>query len=120
MIKFGDQDEGRKMKKTISGLEIEGIIPRGIGDVFLKDRSKRIIEGRYWNVNYAGIAIVASVTYVREEPFDWSAYVGAHTQIPSPYPEEETIEFVWKYGAKLSERDARHFFPNLKDIPYRL
>jgi len=117
-IEFGS--EGRQMRKTISGLEIEGIIPRGLGDVFLKDKGKRIIEARYWNVNYAGIAIVASVTYAREEPLDWSAYIGAHSQVPISYGEEETIEFVLNYGAKLSERDARYFFPDLKDIPFRL
>lgn len=100
----------------INGLEIEGIIPHDMGDIMLKKQGKRIIEGRYWNVNGSGMAIIASVTYAHDEPFDWSAYIGA---TPSSCKEEETIEFVWKYGAKLSEKDARHFF-KLGDIPYRL
>jgi len=32
-----------------------------------------IIEGRYWNSNGKGIAIVASIT----KGIDWAAYIGA-------------------------------------------
>lgn len=69
-----------------------------------------IQEGRYWNTNGKGIAIVASIT----EGIDWSAYIGAD----NGWSEEDCINGVVDYGAKLSEKDARYFFPNIK-LPYR-
>ena len=69
------------------------------------------IEGRYWNSDGKGIAVVASIT----EGIDWAAYIGGtdHT-----VPEEEAVRYVRDYGCKLSEADARHFFPDIK-LPYR-
>lgn len=119
MIKFSEKENKDNPKKVFRGLEIEGIIPHGLGgDTFIKDISKRIVEGRFWCVNYSNIAIVAVITYsIRETPIDWAAYIGA---LPSEgYSEEDTIEFAFKYGAKLSENDARHFFPNsFRNIPF--
>ena len=68
-------------------------------------------EGRYFNTNGYGCAIVASVGVEGA----WSAYIGGCP----PESEEEGLDFVVKYGAKLSETDARHFFPAI-DLPYRL
>ena len=68
------------------------------------------IEGRYWNCNGKGIAIVASIT----NDIDWAAYIGAD----NGWSEEECCKWTADYGAKLSEQDARHFFPNIK-LPYR-
>ncbi len=68
-------------------------------------------EGRYWNTNGYGCAIVASVT----PSCDWAAYIGGC----APKSEEEGLDFVARRGTKLSEADARHFFPGV-DLPYRL
>jgi len=69
-----------------------------------------IKEGRYWNTNGKGIAIVASIT----EGIDWAAYIGADED----WEEEACIKCAAEYGAKLSESDARHFFPAV-ELPYR-
>jgi hypothetical protein len=72
----------------------------------------KIITGRYYNANYYATAIVASIT----EGIDWAAYIGGadHT-----LPEFNAVEYVRDYGCKLSEKDARHFFPTI-ELPYRL
>ncbi len=75
-----------------------------------------IIQGRYWNVNGMAIAIVASVTQIINEPFDWAAYIGGTS---ANLTEEETTDFARRQGAKLHEKDARHFFPELHEVPYR-
>ena len=67
-------------------------------------------EARYWNSNGYGCAVVASIGVEGA----WSAYIGGCP----PESEEEGLDFVARHGAKLSEDDARHFFPNL-DLPYR-
>ena len=67
-------------------------------------------EGRYWNSNGYACAIVASVGVEGA----WSAYIGG----ADPRSEEEGLAFVARGGAKLSEEDARHFFPDIK-LPYR-
>ena len=68
-------------------------------------------EGRYFNSNGYGCAVVASVGVEGA----WSAYMGGC----SPESEEEGLRSVADFGAKLSEKDARHFFPAIK-LPYRL
>ena len=74
-------------------------------------------EARYWNPQNANISIVASVTKGPDgTPFDWSAYIGAD---PNAYKEEEALIWAAEQGAKLSKGDARYFFPDFKDIPYR-
>lgn len=73
------------------------------------DREK--IEGRYWNSNGNGICIMARIT----ENIDWAAYIGAD----NGYSEEGCMRTTCDYGSKLSEADARHFFPEIK-LPYRL
>ena len=72
--------------------------------------SQGLQEGRYYNANGFGVAIVASIT----NPIDWAAYIGAD----DGYSEESCIQFVKEKGCKLSEKDARHFFPNIT-LPYR-
>ena len=69
-----------------------------------------IEEGRYWNSNGKGITIVAVTT----EGIDWAAYIGAD----NGWEEEACIKWAVEYGAKLSEVDARHFFPAIS-LPYR-
>ena len=68
------------------------------------------IEGRYWNTSGKGITIVACIT----EGIDWAAYIGAD----DGWEEEACIRWAAEYGAKLSEEDARHFFPDI-ELPYR-
>ena len=72
--------------------------------------TKTLRTGRYWNSNGHGIAIVASIT----DPVDWAAYIGADTGSR----EKDCIRYAADYGDKLSEKDARHFFPKIK-LPYR-
>ena len=67
-------------------------------------------EGRYWNSNGYACAVVASVGVEGE----WAAYIGG----ADPQREEEALHSVAEGGAKLSEADARHFFPEI-DLPYR-
>ncbi len=67
-------------------------------------------EGRYWNSNGHGCAVVACVGGGGL----WAAYIGG---APGKR-EEEDLAFVSDFGAKLSETDARHFFPEI-DLPYR-
>jgi hypothetical protein len=69
-----------------------------------------IIEGRYWNTNGKGITIVASIT----EGIDWAAYIGAD----NGWEEEACVKWAAEHGAKLSETDARHFFPDI-ELRYR-
>jgi len=68
------------------------------------------LEARYWNSNGRGIAIVASIT----KRVDWAAYIGVglgHSEMM------DCLE-VADFGHKLSEADARHFFPDIQ-LPYR-
>ena len=68
-------------------------------------------EGRYWNRNGYGCAVVASIGVEGA----WAAYIGGCP----PQDENEGLAFVAAHGAKLSEGDARHFFPGLAELPYR-
>lgn len=71
-----------------------------------------IAEKKYWNTNNFAIAVVARVT----AGIDWAAYIAA-TEYDKP--EKFTVHFAADHGAKLAEEDARHFFPELKDLRYR-
>ena len=73
--------------------------------------TKQLITGRYYNANYYAVAIVASIT----EEIDWAAYIGAPDY---RLPEAEAAKYVRDYGCKLSETDARHYFPDIK-LHYR-
>ena len=79
---------------------------------FQENEYKLDLEGRFWNQDGKQIAIVALVT----KNVDWAAYIG--TDAPNSWTEEGTLEHVAQYGCKLSEKDARHFFPAIK-LPYR-
>lgn len=72
---------------------------------------KRIITARYYNSNDYAMAIVAVIT----EPIDWAAYAGG---CDVTLPEREAVQFVADYGCKLSNQDARYFFPGI-ELPYR-
>lgn len=67
-------------------------------------------EARFWNCQGKHIAIVACIT----KGIDWAAYIGANNS----YTEEGTLAYVAERGCKLSEEDARYFFPEIK-LRYR-
>ncbi len=72
-----------------------------------------IVNWRYWNSNGYATAIVAVVT----EGVDWAAYIGgADPEIR----ETEAIFHVARDGDKLPEEDAKHFFPAVNWLPYRV
>ncbi len=78
-----------------------------------------IRTARYWNSNGHGIAIVASISIWGKdkdgiERGDWAAYIGAD----NGQSEEACILSTKEEGAKLSESDARRFFPEI-NLPYR-
>ena len=79
---------------------------------FINTAHHEAIEGRYFNANGFSLAIVASIT----KGIDWAAYIGSHSS--TNRSEEETLHFVKDKGCKLSEKDARHFFPDIQ-MPYR-
>ena len=67
-------------------------------------------EARYWNSGSYACAIVACVT----PDVDWAAYIGG----APPESEREVLKFVAESGGRLSEVDARHFFPDVA-LSYR-
>ncbi len=79
--------------------------------IFRENSVKQCLEARFWYCDGNQIAIVASIT----KGIDWAAYIGAENISGK---EEETLDYCLKYGCKLSEQDARHFFPDIK-LPYR-
>lgn len=76
---------------------------------------KRFLEGRFWNQGGKHIAIVAVANQYGERG-DWAAYIG--TDEFDSDTEDATLNYVATWGCKLSERDAKHFFPDIK-LPYR-
>ncbi len=82
---------------------------------FKETDHKKYLEGRFWNQGGKQLAIVAVVTQF-EERGDWAAYIG--TDAPDSYREEDTCLAVADHGCKLSEKDGRHFFPEIT-LPYR-
>lgn len=84
------------------------------GWIFKETDSQKWIEGRFWNHGNKHIAIVAVIT----KKIDWSAYIG--TDAPDSTTEGETLRYVATYGCKLTEAEARFFFPDMnKKLPYR-
>lgn len=83
--------------------------------VFKETDCKRYLEGRFWNQSGKQMAIVAIVTGL-DDRGDWAAYIG--TDAPDSFSEQATLEYVAEHGCKLSERDAKHFFPAII-LPYR-
>lgn len=79
---------------------------------FVNNEYKEHLEGRFWNCQGKHIAIVACIT----KGVDWAAYIG--TDAPESYGEASTLEYVSQKGSKLTEADARYFFPGI-DLPYR-
>jgi hypothetical protein len=77
---------------------------------FMETPDKIYLEGRYWNANYKGICVVAVVT----KGVDWAAYIGAD----DGRREDDCLKWTATNGPKLAERDAKHFFPEIK-LPYR-
>lgn len=78
------------------------------GWIFKETNDQRWIEGRFWNHDNKHIAIVA----VETKDVDWAAYIG--TDAPGSYTAQATLEYVANSGCKLSESDARYFFPDIK------
>ena len=83
--------------------------------IFKRTEGKRYLEGRFWNQGGKQLAIVAIVTVLGDRG-DWAAYIG--TDAPDSHTEYATCLNVADHGCKLSEKDARHFFPEIK-LPYR-
>lgn len=83
--------------------------------VFKRDGSKRYLEGRFWNQGGKQLAVVAIVTELNGHG-DWAAYIG--TDAPDSYTEKATLLYVADHGCKLSDKDAKHFFPEI-NLPYR-
>ena len=77
----------------------------------IKRGIKEVYEGRYFNTSGVAVAVVAVVT----PGIDWAAYIGGTT---ATRHEDEAIVYAAEWGAKLSEEDARYFFPAIK-LPYR-
>ncbi len=73
-----------------------------------------ILDNRSWYANGMGVIIVA----VEGSVNDWAAYIGgvAYTD-----PEDNAIEWVGRHGCKLSEDEAKAFFPRIaaSDLKYR-
>lgn len=65
----------------------------------------------------ADAVIVASVSEFELSAMDWAAYMDA---VPAEVLNlDAEIERVRAHGYKLSEAQARAFFPNLKEVHYR-
>ncbi len=79
---------------------------------FKENEHSQSVEGRFWNCQNNHIAIVAVIT----KYIDWAAYIG--TDAPDSCTEKDTLLFTSDWGCKLSEKDARYFFPEIK-LPYR-
>jgi len=79
---------------------------------FEEDEWKKHLEGRFWNCQGKHIGIVACIT----KGIDWAAYIGSDA--PDSWGEEDTLKYVAEKGCKLSEKDARYFFPGF-ELPYR-
>lgn len=79
---------------------------------FHNDDYEQHLEGRFWNSRGKHIAVVACIT----KGIDWAAYIGTDALNSSSF--DGTLKHVAKYGCKLSERDARHFFPDI-ELTYR-
>lgn len=77
---------------------------------FQEGGGRAFYEGGYWNANGKGIAVVAVVTH----GIDWAAYIGAD----NGWSEEACLQWAAGSGTKLSQKDAEHFFPDIK-LPYR-
>jgi hypothetical protein len=73
---------------------------------------------RYYNANHYAAAIVAVMTTDKlGDIIDWTAYLGGTA---GDKREEEAVRHIAEYtGCKLSEQDARYFFPELENEWYR-
>ena len=79
---------------------------------FYEGEWEQHLEARFWNCQGKQIAVVACIT----KEVDWAAYIG--TDAPDSYKERDTLEYVAQRGCKLSQEDARYFFPEI-NLPYR-
>ena len=84
----------------------------------ITDDAVAILGLRIGRVNAvrAPVAIVAVESYYKHELMDWSAYIGGTTDT---WKEESAIDAVAEHGDKLSEKDARYFFPHLPPEKWR-
>lgn len=79
---------------------------------FYRDNDLSHYESRFWSPQGKQIAVVAVVS-----DRDWATYIG--TDAPDSWKEIDTCKWTAEKGAKLSEVDAKHFFPDIKGLPYR-
>ena len=73
--------------------------------------AEKIIEGRYFTTMTGAVAIVAMIGDYN----DWAAYI---CDCPGTDSIEHSNELAAYFGAKLSEKDARYFFPDI-ELKYR-
>ena len=71
---------------------------------------------RYYNANGYAMAVVAVVNNNGLDLFDWAAYMGGCS---SDLSEQEALNWVARFGCKLGQHDAAHFFPDLPIALYR-
>ena len=74
------------------------------------------LTARYYNANGVQTAIVARA-HRHGERGDWAAYIGSTT---TALTQDETVDWVLRYGCKLSREDAAYYFPALAAaVPWR-
>ena len=66
--------------------------------------------GRYYNSHRHAMAIVAVINDWGEGRGDWAAYANG---VDATLSMEDATDWVAWHGDKLSERDARYFFPDI-------
>lgn len=72
---------------------------------------------RYYNSNGFATAVVAVVDEWEDgSGGEWACYTGG-TDLTQH--EKDAVRWLARHGAKMPERDARYFFPELLDMPYR-
>ncbi len=73
--------------------------------------NREIRVARYFNSNWTAMIIIAAINEGR----DWAVYASGVDHMMS---EEIAAEWCSHHGCKMSEKDARYFFPDVK-LPYR-
>jgi len=69
---------------------------------------------RFWTTHTHTITIAAKVGDVGT---DWAAYMNAENNFAVGSQNHSVVRAIL-FGAKLSEKDGRHFFPDI-NLPYR-
>ena len=73
----------------------------------------RFIIGKYWYT--MGVMITGIILVKNEITNNTQAYIGS---MPSPQDEKNDAERILDWGTKLSYRQAKGFFPQIKEKKY--